>query len=277
MGAVPFDPRNDPGRLDWFHLPPTAVPICPEGPGADPASGLRAWDTDEQELETAAGEQERLGRFTAWLQARELAETERREDQENARRWTDFLGRCLPAGAVTEHDLRLFIYGYFADRKQLSVQAERALPRSLRRIVQWLQEQEGIRYPFAPAVLDELAELESRGRALGEPLEGTLAAMREDLEDYLNLRAMLPSDELPGVPDGRWPEFMGGDVPYLREELRRRWLLWYDELVRGGTTDFNELKDVLVDRQRAWELTPHPRVGGRTPRQVIEDYVQPNS
>jgi hypothetical protein len=62
---------------------------------------------------------------------------------------------------------------------------------------------------------------------------------------------------------------MSLEVAQLREELQRRWLLWYDELVRGGITDLVDLEDALLARQRAWETTPHPQVGNRTPAQVV--------
>ena len=76
-------------------------------------------------------------------------------------------------------------------------------------------------------------------------------------------------------PDG-WPDAANLELAQLRDELQRRWLMWYDELVRGGVTDFGALEDALLARQRAWEGTPHPRVGGRTPIEVITDQVRSN-
>lgn len=38
-------------------------------------------------------------------------------------------------------------------------------------------------------------------------------------------------------------------------------------------TDLGDVEDALLARQREWEATPHPRVGGRTPVEVTVDCV----
>jgi hypothetical protein len=136
----------------------------------------------------------------------------------------------------------------------------------MRRIVRWLEEREGVRYPFAAGVLDELERIAARAREMDEPLEDTLRILSYDVYDDLDTRVMLPASR-------GWPDQMSVEVAQLRDELQRRWLLWYDELVRDGMTDFGELEDVLLARQREWEATPHPRVGGRTPMEVVVEYV----
>jgi hypothetical protein len=269
VGVTPFDPdAEDESRLDWFHVPDEAAPVGAEGPGVETPPRFHVWDAAEQRERAAAAEQERIGRFSAWLGEQGVPEEEMEADLENADSWRWFVAGVGSAGAVTEFDLRLFVFDVYVRKADPTPQAVRALPRSMRRIVRWLEEREGVRYPFAPGVLDELERIEVRGRELGEPLEETLRILSYDIYDSLDMRAMICSSDLPGVPGG-WPDLMTPDVARLREELQRRWLAWYDELVRGGMTDYGALEDALEARQRQWENAPHPRVEGRTPAQVV--------
>jgi hypothetical protein len=266
--VAPFEMDDEESRVEWFHYPDQALPICAEGPGAEPEAGLRAWDTPEQGLEVNAVEEERLGRFSAWLEEQGRSEIEREADRQNARHWTDYLGRILPAGAVTEFDLRLFLYSWYPHKAGATTGATRELPRSMPVIFRFLEEKEGIRYPFALRVLEELEEIEARAREQDEPLEDTLKILSYDIYDYLDTRVLLPLREIHGVPEG-WPELMSLDIAQLRMELQRRWLLWFEEIVRDGEIDHAVLEDDLETLQRAWENTPHPRVGGRTPAEVV--------
>lgn len=258
-----FDVEDEESRLEWFRFPDAAQPICAEGPGAEPGAGLRAWDTDQQGEQVQAVEKERLGRLSAWLAGRGRADVEVEADRQNARHWTEFLGRILPAGAVTEYDLRLFLYSHYPQKSGATIGATRELPRSMRLIVQFLEEREGIRYPFAGAVLDELHEIETRAREEGEPLEDALRILSYEIYDYLDTRVLLP------VTEGEWPVLMSLEGARLRQELQRRWLLWFDEMARDGETDHAVFESELESRQREWENTPHPQVGGKSPKQVL--------
>jgi hypothetical protein len=262
--------EEEESREDWFRFPDEAQPICPEGPGAEPEAGLRAWDTDEAELAVQAAEAERCGRLLTWLEGQGRSAIEMEADRQNAEHWTDFLGRILPARAVTEFDLRLFLYSHYPRKAGATIGATRELPRSMRLIFRFLAEQEGIRYPFAAGVLDELEEIQSRAMEQDERLEDTLKILSYDLYPYLDSRVLIPLHEIPGVPGG-WPVLMSLEIAQLRRELERRWLLWFDEMVRGGEVDHAVLEDALERRQRAWENTPHPGVGGRTPAEVVAE------
>jgi len=268
VGVTPFDPEaEEESRLDWFNAPEEASPIRAEGAGAEAEPRVGTWDVSLEGFEaTKAAEQERTGRFAQWLREQGVPEEEAKIDGENADAWNwTVVGLGSPA-AVTEYDLRLFLYDLYLRKTDPTPEAVRGLPRSMRRMFQWLEEREGIRYPFAAGVLDELERIVARGREMDEPLEETLRILSYDVYDDLDTRVMLPDS-------GGWPDLMSPEVAQLREELQRRWLLWYDELVRGGMTDYGELEDVLLTRQREWENTPHPRVGGRTPVQAIVEYV----
>lgn len=48
-------------------------------------------------------------------------------------------------------------------------------------------------------------------------------------------------------------------------QLSRRWLLWRDVALRGGTTDRDPLLAEVVARQHAWLREPSERYGGATP------------
>lgn len=267
VGVTEFDPDAEyEDRLDWFHTPEHARPICAEGPGAVPEASLRLWDLEAADMEVAA--EERVQGFETWLGAQGVPEAEVEADARNSAAWEWFMASVCHAGAVTEFDLRLFLYDAYPRKCDPAPEAVRALSRSMRRIVRWVEEHDQVRYPFAAGVLDELEAIEARAREAGEPLEETLRILSSDIYDDLDYRAQLPDDDLPGIPGG-WPGMMKIDVARLRHELQRRWLLWHDELVRGGTTDFEELREALVARQRAWESTPHPTFDGRTPAEVI--------
>jgi hypothetical protein len=269
VGVAPFafGSTGEENRLDWFDDPEQASPVRAEGPGAVTEPRLGTWDVTLEAFETAtAAEQERTGRFAEWLREQGVPEEEAKVDLRNANAWTwTTIAMASPAG-VTELDLRLFLYDQYVRKTDPTPEAVAALPSSMRRIVRWLEEGEGIRYPFAAGVLDELERIAARGREMDEPLQDTLRILSYDVYDDLDVRAMLPASR-------GWPDLMSPEVAQLREELQRRWLLWYDELVRDGMTDFGELEDVLLARQREWEATPHPRVGGRTPVEVIVEHV----
>ena len=253
--------------LGYFRLPDAAAPICPEGPGADPAAAVRAADHERMK----AAEEERHARLEAWLPT--AIQTVRKVDLENARHWTDHLvGMAIPAGAFTEHDLRLFLYDLYVRKSRASKTAIRRMPQLLPWIFRFLEEEEGIRYPFAETVLDELREIVVRGEADGKPLEETLNALSYEVYDDLDARVMLHTR---GSLDGSvgWPDMMNLEVAELDRELQRRWLLWYDEAVRQGTVDFADLEEALVARQIQWENTPHPAHDGQTPADVVRAYT----
>jgi hypothetical protein len=261
--VTPFDSEaDDDSRLDWFNAPEEAAPIRAEGPGVEPRPHLAMWDSaEEHEARLAAGEA-RVAGFAEWLREQGVPEEEGKIDFDNADAWRWSIGGVGFPGAATEFDLRLFLYDIYVRKTDPTPEAVRALPRSMRRVVRWLEEREGVRYPFAAGVLDELERIAARAQAMDEPLEDTLRILSYDVYDDLESRAMLASSH-------GWPDLMAVEVAQLRDELQRRWLLWYDELVRGGMTDFVDLEDALLARQREWQTAPHPRVDGRTPFEVV--------
>jgi hypothetical protein len=267
-GDDAWDGEDD--RLGYFLYTETAGPMCAGGPGADPEGALRAWD-DHPPMKTA--EEERLARLEAWLRTGPHSAAVREEDVQNARTWSEHLvAMAVPAGAVTEYDLRLFLYDLYVRKCDPSEEAVKAIRGSLALIFRFLEEQEGIYYPFAAAVLEELDEAARRAEADGNSLKETLSALSYEVYDDLDLRAMLHKRERIGGLV-HWPDMMSGEVAQLDRELQRRWLLWYDEAVRTGITDLGELEEVLAARQLAWEHAPHPSHEGQTPAEVVRAYL----
>lgn len=257
----------DPGSL-WEPLE-EAHPIGAEGPLANPAAALGlAWRMDAREYRRLYDEEmERAERFAAWLEGRSESKAARRRHARNAKVWCGYLaGVIVPAGAATEYDLRVYVYDWFRRKEKVPADVERALPQSLLVFFGWLWTEEGIEYPWFAAVLAELMILTGALASTGMDVHD----LGPELWDDLDSRAMRHDRTVPGTEDG-WPGLMSVDVATARHELQRRWLVWYDEAVRAGTTDVDELREVLLARQRAWEQVPRPELGGRTPIQAVRE------
>jgi hypothetical protein len=176
---------------------------------------------------------------------------------------------------ATEYDLREYLYDWLPRKERLPRDVEKALPVSLGVWCAWLAANEGVSYPWAAAVLDEYhAVAQARGAAPADAWwSPAVSAWRSAFWGDVDARVMQPDRDLPGTRAG-WPPVMDPDVARLRNELARRWLIWYDEAVRMGVTDLDVLWEVLAGRQRGWENTPNPAVGGRTPRQVVAEFEE---
>ncbi|MHC4234133.1 MAG: plasmid pRiA4b ORF-3 family protein [Planctomycetota bacterium] len=279
------DVRLHRAALDFGHedewswgAPRDVAPGGPEGPGADAAAAvhqrevllrsedLRAFDGFvEHELEVAF-------RFEAWLRGQGLSEATVRKHALNA---TTFLRlitgyQSVPVRAIHEYDLRVALYDLYPRKVRDALTRIEAMPTSLRRFFAYLAEAEGISCPWAEPILRDRDRYTARVAALpgGGWWDLDVQAWRAALYENLEARAMLPD---PGLGEsGGWGPTMAMEEALLFEELHRRWLIWRDELIRAGTTFVPELRAALLERQRAWETTPHHRYAGLTPAQVIE-------
>ncbi len=107
-----------------------------------------------------------------------------------------------------------------------------------------------------------------------------LIAWRRELYEDLDARVLLPSRA--SADGGEW--LRPGMVPMTEEEedqwslsrllgaldeLSRRWLVWREEVIAGGTTNPEEARGMLVWRQWGWERQPHPGLGGETPAHAV--------
>lgn len=237
-------------------------PVGPAGPNADPKESIRTWRNgwkDEADAEWA-----RVDRFTAWLEAQKSSKAARGRDLRVAEEWTNAgIASGVPAQSATEYDLRMFLYD-FLPAEGLPKPVAKHLTGSLRRLFRFYAEHEGIEYPWAEGVLSELDE----ASAGAEDVRDVLDELRDVVGMDVLVRALRPVAEVPGTRTG-WAVVMDKVTSDLRYELHRRWLMWHDEVVRGGITDTPDVRDILIGRQRQWENTPHPRHGGRTPKQVL--------
>jgi len=262
-----------PARL-WAPLH-VCHPIGPVGRNADPEAaidpdGWAGFDRARWDLPFIA-EDRRVDRFAAWLEKQPLSKAARRRHLRNARVWSSYVAaNARTAAAVTEYDLRTYLYDWFPRRETVARDVEKALPESLGVFFGWLKARQGIRYPWAAAVLEEFegVRLARAPAPVGHFWEEEVMNWRAQLWGDLDGRVMIPDTELPRTPNG-WPPVTNAEVTRLRGELQRRWLIWYDEVVRAGIASPPEVWEALVARQRAWEDAPHPGLKGRTPRDAV--------
>jgi hypothetical protein len=241
-------------------------PITAEGPGADPAAALR-WSEDAGRFREE--EQGRLARFGAWLEAQGVAKSAAKADRRVAEEWANYLDMTdIPASAATEYDLRSFVYSFIPGFATLPQAALKALPRALGRLAAFLEEREGIRYPFAAVVIDELEAFWHRAAEAGDLLEDVLEDLAQRATEDLYARILVPESLFREYAEDVSDAVIHRTLPLYRE-LQRQWLLWYDEEVRSGVTDWTDLEVRMSDRQLAWEETPTPLAGGRTPAEMI--------
>ncbi|MGH9363273.1 MAG: hypothetical protein ACRD2T_15285, partial [Thermoanaerobaculia bacterium] len=248
--------------------PPGLAPGGVEGPAAEPEAALAESDDPDRLVES---EQAAVERFEQALGDAGLADSTVARHRAAAALFIDFLAgwQGVPLRAVHEYDLRVFLYDWYPRKVLGSATEARTLPASLRRFFAFLAEHEGLRCPWAEPLLRNrrafLARWEScpGGFFWDEDIQHWRAAAIEELAD----RVLLPDSGL-GARDS-WAELQGMTEARLHRELQRRWLLWRDELLRGGGGSAEDLAAALVARQRAWESAPHPDLDGHTPLSAI--------
>ncbi len=257
------------GGADYplWEAPETLAPALPAGPSADPAAALVEADPELLHRRAAAVVQ----RFRARLEQEGLAagEIERcvRDVDWLIAGLSDYQG--VPFAACTELDLRLVLYDWFPRKSGAPETEGRGVPASLRRFFAYLAEREGLDFPWAKPILADREAFEIRlGSAPGGGWwDPAVADWRTEVYDDLAARVLLPDTGMAG--GGRWGATMGPVENALYRELGRRWLLWRDEVIAVGCLEPEAVRELLVARQREWELASHPRHQGRTPVEAI--------
>jgi hypothetical protein len=244
-----------------------------EGPGAEPEAGL------DPPFEVAAAadafvdaELALVERFADHLFDRaRLADSTVRRHALNAQMFVEFLAahQGAPVRAVHEYDLRSFLFDAFHREFAASEAQSRAMPASLERFFEYLAAEEGIVCPWAAAVLADRKVYGERRLSYpgGSDWDDDVMDWRSEHDEDLFARLLLPSAPL--GEDGDWGGTMGPTQARLQHEMHRRWLLWRDEEIRSGHADPKELCGVLEARQRAWTTSPHPDLGGKSPKQAV--------
>jgi len=251
-----------------WDAPTLLQPGCAEGAGAEPAAAL---DVPDDPDEFADAEAPVVGRFAKWLKRTGVSHATVDKHATNAGLFVDFLVRWegVPHRAVTELDLRTFLYDWYPRKVSDTRTRALAVPTSLRRFFSFLAEAEGVACPWADPILRDRVAFERRLEEFPEGFwwdEG-VKDWRAGLYDDLWERAFLPEQEM--VRGEAWDGTMGLVEATLHRELQRRWLLWRDEVIRAGTVEPEAVRRELAGRQRTWARTPHPGLRGKTPVQAI--------
>jgi hypothetical protein len=264
--GVELRPDLDVDAVPWPVMG-RARPGCATGPGA----GLAA--DGQPPAERMGGEAQRAAAFGAGLRAGGVREGLARRYAEAAAEWARFLdGHArISAGAATEYDLRLFLYGWYPLHARGSEEEAERMPASLRRYIGWLRDHEGITYPWAQAVLRERDAYRERLETAPLGGGGELGRWRQHLYRDLDARVLLRDRGFPDPGLAWWERPSSPRVAALTDELQRLWLRWRDEAVAAGTTAPGPLRAVLLARQREWERTAHPAFGASPIRVAAED------
>jgi hypothetical protein len=259
-----YDEDDDP-----IWVPPrTLAPALPAGPAADPGVALEPYDEAAQRV----GDRLLVRRYRSRLErdgtASDIVERRAADATLFLRGLAEARGVALQA--CTEPDLRVVLYDWILQSAGLTGKQAAALAEGLGPFFTYLASDEGLELPWAlPIVgdLDGLAERERRRPKGSDPK--AVARWARDLDGDLDARALTPSVNL-GL-EGEWSARPGPVEAALRRELARRWLLWRDDVIAGGTSGAAALHVALQQRQREWERAPHAGYGGRTPVDLIEE------
>ncbi|MGQ0643122.1 MAG: DUF7309 domain-containing protein [Gemmatimonadaceae bacterium] len=260
------------GGAETFADRPKHLSLCGAvGPGARPEARLR---DDSDEVRDALVRETR-DRFQQHCQAdggRYAAVSAATAKKHASVAWLflQFLAgyQGIAPAAVTEFDLREFLYHWYPRKVMDTEAAASAVCGSLRRFFAFLAEVEAIECPWADAILRDRDAFfamwyASRGIGPDGSDENWVAPFTADLE----YRLLLPADDAEAIV---WGGMMGRVESDLFDAMQRLWLKWRDEIIRGGTTERNAVHDALIARQRAWAHTPNALVAGETPVHAVE-------
>ncbi len=177
------------------------------------------------------------------------------------------LGVYLPA--VSELDLRIFLYDLLPRKMMGSRAAANGVRASLKRFFDYLSAEEDLRYSWAKAILRDKRSFEDRWDTFpgGSYLDYPVAEWMNELTEDLMVRAFVPSRALAGADE--WSQEMGIEEVTLYDELQRLWLTWRDEEIRFGHDSPPALVTRLLKRQAEWTTAPHSRLKNRSPSEAI--------
>lgn len=178
-----------------------------------------------------------------------------------------YQGVRLPA--VTELDLRVFLYDLLPRKTMCTKTMANAIRSSLRRFFAYLAAHEELRFPWANAILRDKLAFEERWDSFpgGHWWDAEVREWMGELNEDLHARVMLPSLGLIGL--GGWGDTMGIEEARLHDTLQREWLIWRDAEIALGTRTADELRTRLTARQARWEESPQAELRGRSPSKAI--------
>lgn len=250
-----------------WDVPASLAPALPEGPNADP--GARVADDGYALLEEE--EQGFVAGFLKWLAESGASESRSLTDAENVRLFVHSMAQFqgIPLRALTEYDLRIFLYDWFPRKTASRKTAAMRMRGSLRRFFGFLAARGGIIYPWALPLLADKESFETRWDSFpgGFFWDENVRNWQFDLNADLDDRVMLPARELANV--GHWGDLMGPREARWHFLLQREWLIWRDELIRRGISDARTLRAELAVRQHGWELQARPELSGKNVSKVV--------
>lgn len=192
-------------------------------------------------------------------------------DTRAARQFIDFLSAeqgARPAG-VNEYDLRLFLFDHYPRLLRTTESDALKLQVSLRRFFKFLAAEEDICCEWAEPLLRERTIYLKLWRTCpgSDPNDEAVLDWQDDLRGDLDSRVMILE---PLTEECNWSWLpRGPDWPRLKRELSRKWLVWRDEVIRGGIIHRDAVREALVKRQEHWETTRHPGYGNQTPAEIV--------
>ncbi|MEO8335650.1 MAG: hypothetical protein ABI664_11795 [bacterium] len=172
--------------------------------------------------------------------------------------------------ALTERDLRAFLYDIFPRKVMFAGNIARGLRASLRRFFTWMEENDRLSYPWARSILRDRQAFDERVRRFpgGNWWDPAVILWINELTYDLVDRLMEPAPDCVGV--GEWGAEMGPEEARLHAQLLREWMIWRDEFIRRGLERVDHLATVLLARQQQWELAPQKELKGKSPSEVVK-------
>ena len=255
----------------------TLTPSLPSGAGARADASLVLLEPDtpsDADADRVREEELRVAdRFGSALRGRRGSRgaSSARRQEEDARLFIEFLTgyQAIPVRAVSEFDLRVFLYDWYPRKVAAPLSAARAVHAMLGRFFEFLAAEEAIVCEWAREVLGEREFFELRVEEFPGGLwwDDDVQGWQQELWDDLDARVMVPDD---AFGDGdTWGATMGPAENALYHVLQRRWLVWRDEAIRAGTVAPEAVRAALIEREGAWLRDPAATSGGKTPLEAI--------
>jgi hypothetical protein len=252
---------DDEDTLIWS--PPLVLaPATCRGLGANPSAII----SRENRADAFRADESVLNRFIDWL-ARPVggkapAVSTIKRHMRPARALAEFMTHVHGARlcAVSELDLRIFLYDAALSRGLFGDFALGQARGSLRRFFAFLDECERIECPWAAPILDDADAFEFRRATFGDArLLGKEDDWRHELTADLVARVLLPSS---ATEDGvSWGPTFTLVTAALYRELMRRWLVWRDEVIASGNRNPSAVAEAALRKQVEWQATVHPSFG----------------
>lgn len=249
-----------------------------EGPASEPMAAL---DLDYDMGLRRVNEFAFLDRFEAHLEGLGRVEATRNRHLNAAAWFLEFLfsDQGVPLRAISEYDLRNFLFDWYPRKADASLSEAERMPASLLQFFRYLSEHEGLQAPWALRILKEERE-DYLGRLEDCPgsfwFSPGVAAWRASGMLELEWLGLIHDGQLvEGQPFGQYEQetgllAMSPEEARVEHLLTRHWQIWHDEAIAEGLVGVGNLIIALEQRRRAWVDAPHPALDGKTPREVVQ-------